>query len=318
MLRDGLTSDVALIHIGPPPGTLMDDACSDAEPFDGVTLPEELRAAAEAQLGEDPGLRFKAVDALRLSLLELPAEEQPDVSDAALLRFLRCAKFDARKARGMALGLYAFKAKHPQYFGDVTFQRFEALAGSGAITVLPTPARGGQRCVVLHFSRLPLDTVPALELAAFFFYVAERLQWDPAVQVHGISCLSTYEGVTLSHFSRLWALIPVAHRLEFSKCFAARYGQIRIYHAPTFVRGASQRGASQRPTSPLTRPHLCTSSRVAPPALAAAGQDHVPSAAPGRVRRGRCRVRARGGASPVRQRRHGKRRHHAGLDASPV
>ena len=212
----------------------------DSEAFDGVTLPEELRAAAEFELGEVPGERFKAVDALRLSLLELP--ERPDVSDAALLRFLRCAKFDEKKARGMALGLHAFKAKHPHYFGDVSLERFQAIAASGAITVLPTAARGGQRCIALNLALLPMDAVPPAELAAFFFYVAERLQWDPAVQVHGISCLSTYEGMGLAHFTRLYAIIPLGQRLEFSKCFAARYGQIRIYHAPTFVRGKSDGG----------------------------------------------------------------------------
>jgi hypothetical protein len=217
----------------------------DGDAFDGVTLPEELCAAAELELGEVPGERFKAVDALRLSLLELPAE-RPDVSDAALLRFLRCAKFDLDKARGMALGLHAFKAKHPQYFGDGSLERFSAIAQTGAVTVLPTAARGGQRCIALNLALLPMDTVPPAELAAFFFFVAERLQWDPAVQVHGISCLSTYQGINLAHFTRIYAILPFGQRLEFSKCYAARYGQVRIYHAPTFVRGTSV-GGTVRP-----------------------------------------------------------------------
>lgn len=229
---------------GPPSAALLWRASAMDVEFDGVNLPtEELRAAAELELGETPGLRFQAVDAMRQKLLQAPPCSRPaDLSDAALLRFLRARKFDVERATALALNLHAFRCRHPQFFTPATtaskLERFAAIASSGAVSVLPTPASDGHRVVCLRLALLPVDTVPAHELASFMFYVMERLTWDPAVQVHGISSLSTYEGMTLKHFTKLWALIPLSSRLEYSRCFAARYGQIRVYHAPVFVLGA--------------------------------------------------------------------------------
>lgn len=208
--------------------------------FDGVNLPtEELRAAAEAELGEIPGHRFQAVDAMRSRLLDLPLASRPcDVSDAAILRFLRARKFDVDRATNLAVNLNAFENKYKQRFfnrNPSMLERFEAIAECGAISVLAKPAVDGHRVVCLRLALLPVDTMSADELATFAFWTMERLTWDPAVQVHGICCLSDYSDMTLRQFSQIWSLIPLSTRAEYSNCFAARYGPIRIYHAPAFV-----------------------------------------------------------------------------------
>jgi hypothetical protein len=75
-------------------------ACAAAAAdFDGVTLPEHLRAVAERELGETPERRAAALAELRERLGRLPESERPsDTTDAALLRALRPRKFSVDKA----------------------------------------------------------------------------------------------------------------------------------------------------------------------------------------------------------------------------
>ena len=74
-------------------------AAAAAADFDGVTLPEHLRAVAERELGETPERRAAALAELRERLGRLPESERPsDTTDAALLRALRPRKFSVDKA----------------------------------------------------------------------------------------------------------------------------------------------------------------------------------------------------------------------------
>jgi hypothetical protein len=135
--------------------------------------------------------------------------------------------------------LHAFRLQHPQYFGDTSAAApvFRRLCAVGFMAVLPAPAPSGHRVICSAPAQLPEDIVsdsPEL-VATFGFWLCERLLHDPHVQVHGLACLVNYGGLSFSRFATLSGMCPLRTRLQFQNCFAARYGTILIFSAPSFL-----------------------------------------------------------------------------------
>ena len=253
--------------------------------FDGVTLPEPLRAAAERELGETPARREASLASLRAKLAALPPGDVPeDLSDASLLRALRPRKFDVGKALDLLRTLQALRRDYPSYFDADALERarphFSRLAACGIFNVLPSPGPDGHRVLSLAPGLLPeevlADAEAAQALVIYLFWALQRVVADPRVQVHGLASLVSFHGLDFSRFLALNSLLPITVRLRFQRAFAVRYGPVVVYEAPAFVSGLF---ALVRPLLPAKLAQRVRFVGDAPGEALAATQQLVPDAA---------------------------------------
>jgi hypothetical protein len=223
-----------------PAGAAGADAQAHAaeDAHDATALPTAaLRAAALHVLGETDAVRHTALAQLRAALATLPpppaaaaAATLPplDTSDGALLCLLRARAFDVAAAATLAANGRAFAAAHPAYFG-LSRDTLLAVAASAFLVVLPALSHGGHRVIALQPARMPLDAFPPAHLFGFQLWVLSRLQRDPAVQVHGLASLSSYDGLFWRHFR----LMPLSDRIAYQRdVYTPRYGPIHVWSLP--------------------------------------------------------------------------------------
>jgi hypothetical protein len=220
-----------------------EDEEDEEDAHDATALPTAaLRAAALRLFGETAPVRHAALSQLRAALAALPpppaaacaAPPPPplDTRDAALLCLLRARSFDVAAAAALAANGRAFHAAHPSYF-RLSRETLLAVAASAFLVVLPALSHGGHRVMALQPARMPLDTFPPEHLIGFQLWVLARLQRDPAVQVHGLASLSSYDGLSASMFWRQFRLMPLATRIAYQRdCYTPRYGPIYVWSLP--------------------------------------------------------------------------------------
>ena len=108
--------------------------------------------------------------------------------------------------------------------------------------MLAQPATRGPRVNAIRPALMPLpgDSARGLsgdDVSAFQLWVVDRLKRDPLVQVHGLSSLSCYAGVSFALFVKQFKLLPLKVRVAYQRdCYAPRYGDIYIYNVPSFIR----------------------------------------------------------------------------------
>lgn len=229
--------------------------------FDGVALPTpELRAAAEAQLGETDAVRATALEALRTELLKRVPTDGPlpfDTSDTALVFLLRARSFDVAAAAQLAVNARAFRLKYPELHA-ISREAILTCAAIGYLQVLPQLGREGHRVITVRPARIDLDRHPVADISPFQMWFAERLKHDPHVQVHGLASLSDYGGMTLTMLVRHFQLLPFKTRLDYQRdVYASRTGLIMLWRLPAFLRAIFLLARGLLPSQMTAHVRLC-------------------------------------------------------------
>jgi hypothetical protein len=167
-----------------------------ADPLD---LPPNLAAEAFAQYQETPNSRRKALDELRLGILALDeADRINDVSDANLIRFVRCRKYDVARALDTTVQLKRFYTKHATLLRGLDGEAFKLLDQFEAVRIRKDlDKQSGKTVLMIRPARLMPHMTSEFKqkhpnaLLRFNIWLMDRLSRDPDVQVNGLVALMT-------------------------------------------------------------------------------------------------------------------------------
>ncbi|XP_077989739.1 alpha-tocopherol transfer protein-like [Glandiceps talaboti] len=166
------------------------------------SLTEKTKKKAKDELGEDETTRNKSLVALQQKF-----NDRPDIkfrSDPTfLLRFLRAKKFDVDRAFKTMVKYYEVRQDYRDIYDNFVPSSAMQVWNDGLPHVLPDRDREGRRILVYRVSRWNLNSYNAMACIRAIIMCMEQLLEDEETQVNGIVFLGDYEGLSMSHLSKL-------------------------------------------------------------------------------------------------------------------
>ncbi|GBN79240.1 hypothetical protein AVEN_272460-1 [Araneus ventricosus] len=158
-------------------------------PFlDDTLTADDLRVAKE-ELNETQETRETCLRLLKEMLRD----------DEFLLRFLRCRKFDCKKAFKMVREHYKFRKMNPGLFLSPT--ALEEALRMCIFNFLPHRDHKGRVVFVIRFDRWDADKIPYTDFVAAGNLVAEYASTNNSLtQIHGYVGIWDYAGFNFKHF----------------------------------------------------------------------------------------------------------------------
>lgn len=209
-----------------------------------LNLSPELAEAAKEELGETPERRTDALRELREHLLKLPEKDRPQRidDDAYLVRYLRHAKFDVKKAARKMQSMEKFLKEHADQLQNISGEEFRDFYGAGFMRVLPTTDRLGRRISILIPRNMGKFQGGPDTFLRWNVWSTERIMRDPAVQVKGTVILENFENTSLWQMMGMGGDNPGMSRKVMSvsmrfmqDCSPMRLGGIYVLHEPAFM-----------------------------------------------------------------------------------
>ncbi|GFT08525.1 clavesin-1 [Nephila pilipes] len=164
--------------------------------LDETLTPEDLRVARE-ELGETPESRESCLRLLKEMLRE-QNEFTPRTDDNYLLRFLRCRKFDSKKAFKMIREHYKFRKMNPGVFPSPS--SIEKALRQHIFDFLPHRDHKGRGIYVIRFNRWNPDKINFTDFVAAGNLVAEYILDNNVTQINGYIGVWDYSGFSFKHF----------------------------------------------------------------------------------------------------------------------
>ncbi|XP_041355881.1 retinaldehyde-binding protein 1-like [Gigantopelta aegis] len=156
---------------------------------------------AKEELQETEGKRTEALKELRkLCLEENQSDEGKKICDAFLnkddtflLRFLRCKKFDVKRAYNQMTAYLLFREKHKDVTSKLHLSSLRFAISKGFPVILPNRDKEGRVWLLFDVGSWDHTEIPFPELMASLLYVIETLIENEETQVNGFVLLETYE-----------------------------------------------------------------------------------------------------------------------------
>ncbi|CAL1275145.1 unnamed protein product [Larinioides sclopetarius] len=170
-------------------------------PFlDNTLTADDLRVAKE-ELNETQETKETC-----LRLLKEMVREQNEftsrLDDEFLLRFLRCRKFDSKKAFKMLREHYRFRKMNPGIFMSPT--AIEEALRRCIFNFLPHRDHKGRVVFLIRFDRWDADKIPYFDFVAAGNLVAEYASINNSLtQIHGYLGIWDYAGFNFKHFRQI-------------------------------------------------------------------------------------------------------------------
>ncbi|GFX92762.1 alpha-tocopherol transfer protein-like [Trichonephila clavipes] len=161
------------------------------------TLTADDLLVAREELGETPESTESCLRLLKEMLRE-QNEFTPRTDDDYLMRFLRCRKFDSKKAFKMIREHYKFRKMNPGVY--ISPSSIEQVLRACIFDFLPHRDHKGRAIYVIRFNRWNPDKVPFTDFVAAGNLVAENVLDNPVTQINGYIGLWDYAGFTFKQF----------------------------------------------------------------------------------------------------------------------
>lgn len=207
-------------------------------------IPEDLFRYVENDFGDSISNQSKQLVELREMLVQSvsPAElETFDISDANLVRYLRCKKFQIEKAFEVIANNIAFKKLHPDWFNISTAEIHFFLTMVKVSTTVDDKMR--RTVIFLPYKGIPFLTDSFLEnypqaLTKFRLWLFDQISYDPYAQLGGIVLVMSFQRMTFwdcVKFSRLSTVYEHTESIRFAtKCSGCRLKAVLIFEEPFF------------------------------------------------------------------------------------
>ena len=216
-----------------------------ADPLD---LPPSLAAEAFAQYQETPDSRRKALDELRQGILKLPeADRLNDVSDANLIRFVRCRKYDVARALATTVKLKRFYMKHATLLQGLDGESWKLLDQFQSVRIRKgLDKQSGKTILMIRPARLMPHMTSEFKqqhpnsLLRMNIWLMDRLSRDPDVQVNGLAALMTCSDMGFFDMVSLANVMTMEDRkilFGHMSALGIRMKGIYVFEAPLVLKG---------------------------------------------------------------------------------
>ncbi|GIX86104.1 clavesin-1 [Caerostris darwini] len=159
---------------------------------------------AKEELNETPETRNACLRQLK-EMLSKQKEFTSRTDDDFLLRFLRCRKFDCKKALKMLREHYKFRKLHPGVYLSPT--ALEEALRLCIFNYLPHRDHKGRVICLLRFDRWDVDKISYEDFIAAGNLMCEyALDNNPVTQINGFIAIWDYKGFNVRHFKLFCSL----------------------------------------------------------------------------------------------------------------
>ncbi|XP_042896473.1 alpha-tocopherol transfer protein-like [Parasteatoda tepidariorum] len=197
-------------------------------------LTPEMVQRAEDELGETPQLRKQSLKELK-ELINGQKTFCPVMDDSFLLRFLRCKKYDVKKAFITLKNYHDFKNRYSGTITDRTPSKLKNVLEMDCVFLTPKRGPNGEGVAIVFLGKFDIENLSAFELYAATFLCADIGIETEASQVCGGALIFDFQGITLNklrHFSNPSYLACLVRGIQ--NCFPYRIPGFHMVHEPSY------------------------------------------------------------------------------------
>ncbi|XP_042911964.2 alpha-tocopherol transfer protein-like isoform X1 [Parasteatoda tepidariorum] len=198
----------------------------------GLT-PQMIRRAKE-ELGETSQLRKQCLEEFK-ELIIAQEELCSVMDDSFLLRFLRCKKYDVKKAFITLKNYYDFKKRYSGIITDLTPSKLKRVLEMDCIFMSPMRGPNDENVTIIFVGKFDVVNLSAYELYAASYLCGELGMDTEASQVCGGAVIFDFQGITLNKlrcFSSPPFLTLVFRGIQ--NCFPYRIPGFHVVHEPSY------------------------------------------------------------------------------------
>jgi len=191
---------------------------------------------AEKELNENPKTRNDDMKELRTrckSSPRIPACCYPRLDDGFLLRYLRVAKFDQKKALERIERFFELQRDWPELYGHFVWdEKMERLLSTGLTELMPYPDDDGTYYLVFRISKWDpqVDTIHELYRAVIFLW--EYMLLNESVQINGIKVCGDQGALSWSHIRATPITVSKRWSQAMDKCYPIRNKKAALIRFP--------------------------------------------------------------------------------------